>query len=167
MLVENESNLIRIKREPGPILGVMFIVLLLAAICAVSVMVMNELKQPRPTVQQDIPVLTSLVVLPDGIQANHYSTLLPVILSGSVSVSGQIWKVTKINSLGYELDSQRYDLATFTSIDGQDIAQGYCINRGWDIPNIGIEYLLNAEGIFIPLTQSDAHPIQRFLRIQK
>ena len=167
MLVKNEPKVIRIEREPGLIPGVIFVVVLLVSICALSVMVLFELVKPHPKAQQVIPVLISSAALPDAMQANQFSIRLPVILSGSVSVSGQIWKVTKIKSLGYELDGQNYDLATFTHIDGQDIAQGYCINRGWDVPDIGTEYLLNAEGIFVPLTQSDAHPIQRFLKIQQ
>ena len=167
MLDENEPRSVRFENGPGLIFSVIFIVVLLAAICALSVMVLYELRVPRPTAQQDLPVLIPSAALPDAMQANHFSISLPVILSGSVSVSGQIWKVTKIDSLGYKTGGQRSDLATFTRIDGQDIAQGYCINRGWDVPDIGTEYLINAEGIFVPLTQSDAHPIQQFLRIQQ
>ena len=167
MLVKNEPNGVRIEREPGLIPAVIFVVVLLVAICALSVTVLNELTKPNQTVQQDIPGISPPKVLPDAIQANNFSIRLPVILSGSVSISEPIWKVIQIIGLGYELDGQHYDLATFTHIDGQDMAQGYCINRGWDIPDIGTEYLLNAEGIFVPLTQSDAHPIQRFLRIQQ
>ena len=167
MLIENEPRVIRIEKRPGFIPGVIFVTILLVAICALSVMVLNELTKPTPIAQQDIPVISPPKVLPDAIKANNFSIHLPVILSGSVSVSGQIWKVTKIKNLGYELDGQHYDLATFTRIDGQDITQGYCINRGWDVPEIGTDYLLNVEGIFVPLTQSDAHPIQQFLRIQQ
>jgi hypothetical protein len=91
-----------------------------------------------------------------------------MILSGSisvsVSVSEQIWKVTKIKILGYELDGQRYDVAIFKRVDSQDTVKAYCMNRGWDTPDIGTEYLLKAGGIFVPLYKSDAHPIQRFLR---
>ena len=132
-------------------------VVLLMAICAVSVLLINELNGPRSTAQQAIPALLIPTALPPAaMQANQFSINLPVILSA------QIWKVIKIESLGYELDGQSYDFATFTRIDGQDTLQGYCINRGWDVPEIGTEYLLNAEGIFVPLFQSDVHPIQRF-----
>jgi hypothetical protein len=64
------------------------------------------------------------------------------------------------------LDGQHYDLATFTRLDDQNTQKGYCMNRGWDIPAIGAEYLLTAEGIFVPLYEPDANPIQRFLMIQ-
>jgi hypothetical protein len=97
---------------------------------------------------------------------NNFPIYLPVILVGSVSVSEQIWKVTNINNLGYELDGQRYDLATFQHIDSQDTAEAYCIDRGLDTPEIGTQYRLNAEGIFVPLDESNADPIQRFLKIQ-
>jgi hypothetical protein len=166
MIVENERKVVRIEREPGLILGVIVVVVLLVAICALSVMVLNELVKSRPIAQQDIPVLIAPAAKPDAMEANHFSTLLPVILSGSVSVSEQIWKVTKIKSLGYELDGQHYDLATFTRIDGQDTVKGYCMDRGWDIPDIGTEYLLNADGIFVPLYEPDTQPFQRFLKIQ-
>ncbi len=161
MIVENKPKYVRIEREPGLILGVIFVVVLLLAICALGVMVLNELVKPRLTTQQNIPVLIAPAAKPDAMQANQFSTLLPVILSGSVSASGQIWKVTKIKSLGYELEGQHYDLATFSRIDGQDTVKGYCINRGWDIPDIGTEYLLNADGIFVPLYEPDTQPFQR------
>jgi hypothetical protein len=166
MLGENELKSDRIENGPFLILSVIFIVLLLAAICAVSVMLLNQLKEPRPTSQQDIAlILIPTASLPAAMPANQFSIRLPVILSGSVSVSGQIWKVTKIKSLGYELDGQHYDLATFTRLDSQDTVKAYCMNRGWDIPEVGTEYLLNAEGIFVPLYEPDTHPIQRFLMI--
>jgi hypothetical protein len=167
MLNENEPETARNENGPILILGVIFIAVILMTICALSVLLLNRQKEPRPTPQQDIPVIfIPTASLPTAMPVNHFPIRLPIILSGSVSVSEQIWKVTKIKNLGYELGGQRYDLATFTRIDGQDIAQGYCINRGWDVPDIGTEYLLNAGGIFVPLYESDAHPIQRFSKIQ-
>lgn len=162
MLIEHQQKTVRIENRPVYILDVIFIVLLLVSICALSVMLLNELKKPRPTLQQDVPKESLTAAMP----ANHFSIYLPIIRSGSVSVTEQIWKVTKINNLGYELDGQRYDLATFTRTDGQDTAKGYCMNRGWDVPDIGTEYLLNAEGIFAPIYEVNTHPIQRFLKIQ-
>lgn len=57
---------------------------------------------------------------------------------------------------------QRYDLATFTHIDGWDTAKGYCINRGWAVPEIGSKYLLTADSIFVPLQEPETHPHQFF-----
>ena len=84
----------------------------------------------------------------------------------SESVSEQIWEVTNVIHLGYELDGQYYDLATFTRADGKDTITAYCINPGWDVPEIGTEYWLNAEGLLVPLNESAAHPLQRFLEIR-
>jgi hypothetical protein len=162
MLSKSEPVSARFENRSVLILSVIFIALLLMAICAVSVMVLNQLKGTRPTPQQAIPAAALPIVMP----ATHFLISLPVILSESASLSEQIWKVTKIKLLGYELDDQHYDLATFTRIDGQETVQGYCINRGWDIPDIGTEYLLNAQGIFVPLYKSDTHPLQRFSKIQ-
>ena len=81
-----------------------------------------------------------------------------------INAPEQIWIVTSINNLGYELNGQRYDLATFQHIDSQETAEAYCIDRGVDAPEIGTQYSLNAEGVFIPLDNS--YPIQRFLKIQ-
>lgn len=68
--------------------------------------------------------------------------------------------------MGYELGGQRYNLATFTRIDSQDTAQGYCINPGWDIPDGGREYLLNGGGTFVPFQQSGDHSLKSFLKLQ-
>ena len=56
------------------------------------------------------------------------------MLGGTISytVPEQIWIVTSINNLGYELNGQRYDLATFQHIDSQETAEAYCIDRGLD-----------------------------------
>lgn len=167
MIRENELESVRNENRRVLILSGLFVAVLLVAICALSVMLLNQLKASYPTNQQDVTsILIPAALPPAAMPANGFLISLPVILSESNSLSEQIWKVTKIKLLGYELDGQHYDLATFTRIDGQDIAQGYCINRGWDVPDIGIEYLINAEGVFIPINQSDAHPIQGFLKIQ-
>ena len=169
MLSKYEPKYARIKNRPISTLGVIFIAVILVSICAWSVKFLIQQKEPRPTLQQDIPViLIPTASLPAAMPANHFSIRLPIILSGSrpVSVSEQIWKVTKIKNLGYELGGQRYDLATFKRVDSQDIVKAYCMNRGWDTPDIGTEYLLNAGGIFVPLQESDAHPFQSFLRIR-
>jgi hypothetical protein len=172
MIIEHEPRFVRYENRPALLLSVLFIVVLLVAICALSVMVLNQLKDPRAIAQPDNSILVIPAALPAAlppavIPANQFSISMPVILSGSVSLPGEIWKVTKIKSLGYELDSQRYDLATFTRIDGQETVKGYCMNRGWDTPDIGAEYFLNGEGIFVPVIEQAVHPVQRFLRIQQ
>jgi hypothetical protein len=168
MLIENEPRSVKYEYRSGLILSLLFIAVLLVSICALSILVLEQLKALPSTPHQGLPdILIPATSLPAAIPDNRNMISLPMILSESVSVSEQIWKVTKIKTQGYELDGQHFDVATFTHVDGQDTAQGYCINRGWDIPDIGTEYLFNAEGIFVPLYQSDAHPIQRFLRIQQ
>jgi hypothetical protein len=167
---DNETKSTRIGNNPFFILGVIFVALVLVTICVLSVLSLKLQKGLRPTPTQEI--LTASI--PAAMPANYFSIHLPVILSGSVSVAGSvivsvsepIWKVTKIKSLGYELDGRRYDLAIFKRVDGKDTVKAYCINRGWDTPDIGTEYLLNTEGIFVPLYQRDANPLQRFQMIQ-
>jgi len=168
MITENEPERAEEEISPAVTLAVIFIVLFLLTICAFGVKLLSQLMVSRQTTPQVVPVVdipTNIPTdIPTAIPVNNFPIYLPIILSGSVSE--QIWKVTNINRLGYELDGQRYDLATFQHIDSQDTAEAYCINRGWDIPEIGAEYWLNAEGIFVPLHESSADPIQRFLKIQ-
>jgi hypothetical protein len=171
MLIENELESIRNENRLVFTLSVLFVAVLLVAICALSVMVLNQLKQLPPTAQQATPGLLMPTAgapapQPLAMPANLFLVRLPVIQTGSVSLPEQIWRVSKIKNLGYELDGQRYDLATFTRPDSQNTLQGYCMNRGWDVPAIGAEYLLNAEGIFVPLYETGANPLQRFSMIQ-
>ncbi len=187
MLRKNEPKSTRVKNGLVLILGVLFIAVILIAICAWSVILLIQQMDPRPTPPQVRPVISAPTASsPTAMPASHFLIHLPAILSGSGyvtvsdpsgsvpvtdlsgadSISEQIWEVTEINNLGYELDNQYYDLATFTRRDGQDTVTAYCINRGWDVPDIGAEYLLNEEGIFVPLHESDTHPLQRFLRIR-
>jgi hypothetical protein len=145
--------------------AIMMVVILVTLCCVLSSMLYNLLKEPSPTPPPDIPVKTiPTAVMP----VSHFLVNLPVILSGSepISESEQTWKVTQILNQGYELGGQRYDLAVFTRLDGLATGQGYCINPGWAIPELGTEYLLTAEGIFVPVVQSDAHPIQLFSKIR-
>jgi hypothetical protein len=171
MITENDPEPAEAENSPAVTLAVIFIVLFLLTICTLGVKLLSQLMVSRQTPTQVLPVVEMPTDIPTDIATampvNNFSIYLPVILVGSVSVSEQVWKVTNINNLGYELDGQRYDLATFQRVDSQDTAKGYCIDRGWDTPAIGAEYLLNAEGIFIPLNETNAHPIQRFLQIQK
>jgi hypothetical protein len=116
-----------------------------------------------------------IIDYPTAIPARHFSLSLPVILSayGSRSVSvvsetvaqSQVWKVIKIKRQAYELNGQRNDVAVFKRVDSQDTVKAYCINQGWDLPEIGTQYSLNTKGIFVPLHQRAAHPLQRFLTI--
>jgi len=168
MITENEPERDEIENSPAFTLAVIFIVLFLLTICTLGVKLLSLLMVSRQTTTQVVPLVdipTDIPTdVPTAMPVNNFPIYFPVILVESVSVSEQIWKVTNINNLGYELDGQRYDLATFQRIDSQDTAEAYCINRGWDTPAIGAEYWLNVEGIFTPLDNS--HPIQRFLRIQ-
>jgi len=171
MLSENESEYQqeRIRRENLTVIIFvgLFIAIVLLTFCMLSVMVLSRQEEPRPTPQQAVPeILIPTASLPTAVPANPMSIRLPVILSGAeaVSVFEQIWKVTKIKKLGYELDGHRFDLATFMRLDSQETVKAYCMNRGWDIPEIGTAYLLTSEGIFVPLDEPEADPLQRFLR---
>ncbi len=166
MWSENEPKSARNENRPILILGGIFVAVILVTICALSAMSLNLQKVPRGTPTQE--VLT--VDIPAAMPANYHSIRLPIMLSRSVPVSAsgseQIWKVTKIKSLGYEMDDRRYDLAIFKRVDSEETVKAYCMNRGWDTPDIGTEYLLTAGGIFVPLDERDAGPFQRFLPLQ-
>jgi hypothetical protein len=170
VITENEPEPAEKENSPAFTIAVIFIVLFLLTVCTLGVKLLSQLMVSRQTPTQVVPLAempTYIPIdLPTAAPVNIYPIYLPVIPVGSVSVSEQIWKVTNINSLGYELDGQRYDLATFRRIDSQDTAEAYCINRGWDIPEIGAEYWLNADGVFAPLHEPNADPIQRFLKIK-
>jgi len=121
MLSENEPKSARVENGPILILGVIFVAVILVTICALSAMLVNRQKDPRPTPQQDLPaIFIPTASLPTAMPANHFSVRLPIILSGSFSVPEQIWKVTEIKTLGYELDGHHYDAAIFTRVDSQD-----------------------------------------------
>lgn len=172
MSSENESGSDRDENWPVLLVGLLLVVGILVTACAISVLLLNRQKESQSTPQQEIPVMsipTAVMppaVLPTAMPVGYVSIRLPIVLSGSVSGTEQIWKVTNINSLGYELDGQRYDMATFTRIDGQATVQGYCINRGWNVPEKGTEYLLTSGNIFVPLYEPDTDPYQRFSMIQ-
>jgi len=170
MFIDDEPERDEIENSPALTLAVIFIVLALLTICTLGVRLLSRLMVSRQTPTQVVPLVEIPTDIPTDIPmampVNNFPIYFPVILSGSVTVSEPIWKVTKINNLGYELDGQHYDLATFMRVDSQDTAEAYCINRGWDIPEIGAEYLLNADGVFVPLHEPNADPIQRFLKIQ-
>ncbi|RPI48599.1 MAG: hypothetical protein EHM56_13475 [Chloroflexi bacterium] len=166
MLIEIKPERARKENRTDLILLALFIAIILLTFCVLSVILLSPQKEPRPTPKQAIPViLVPTASLPTAMPANYFSVRLPIILSESVSSIEQIWKVTKIKTLGYELDGLHYDAAIFTRVDSHDTVKAYCMNRGWDTPDIGTEYLLNAGGIFVPLHEPDAHPIQRFLRV--
>ena len=169
MISENKPELARNKNWAVLILGAILIASVLMTICVLSVLLLGPQNEPRETPTREM----LMIDMPTAMPASHLSISLPIILSGSrpvVSesvVQSQIWKVIKIKGLGYELDGQRYDLAVFKRVDSQDTVKAYCINQGWDTPDIGTEYLLNTEGIFVPLQEPDADPFQRFLMIQQ
>jgi hypothetical protein len=166
MWSETEAKAARVINRPLFTLGVIFVALILVMLCVLSGLSLNLQKLPRGTPTQEI----LMVDISTEMSTNDYSIRLPVILSGNVSVSDyiseQIWIVTKIKSLGYEMDGRRYDLAIFNRVDSEETVKAYCINLGWDTPNIGAEYLLTAGDIFVPLYDRDVEPFQRFLKIQ-
>jgi hypothetical protein len=162
MFGDNEWNYGINDHKLVPILGLLFITVILVTMCILSAILITQQKEPLPTPQPAIPAVLPLT----GPPANVYSTYLPLALSAPVSEPTYNWKVTKIDNLGYELQGQRYDLAAFTRSDGQVTLQGYCINRGWDVPPLGTEYSLNADNIFVPLQEPEGNPLQRFARIQ-
>ena len=148
--------------------GLLLIALVLMITCVLSVPLLGFQKEPLKTPIQEM----QLIEIPTAIPTSHFSISLPVILSpsGSVvaksAVQSQIWIVIKIKSLGYELNGQRYDMAVFRRVDSQETVKAYCIDRGLDTPDLGMEYLLNTDGIFVLLREPDAHLIQRFVMIQ-
>jgi hypothetical protein len=168
MITEDKPEQAEKEISPAITCAVIFIVLGLLTVCIASVKLVSWLMASDQTPTQVVPLVDLPTDIPTAVPVHYFSTYFPIILVENVpvtvSVSEQIWKVTKINNLGYELNGQRYDLATFQRIDSQDTAQAYCIDRGLDAPEIGAQYRLSAEGIFIPLDNS--HPIQRFLKIQ-
>ena len=171
MITKEELEQVRKEHEPVFFLAVIFIVLFLLTICSLGVRFLIQLTETSPTPTPVLPLIVPPTNIPAPMPVKSYSTHLPIILSSSVVLSSSmvnqvIWIVTKVKNLGYELNGQRYDLATFKRINSQDTAKAYCINRGWDTPDVGAEYILSAEGIFIPLSESEANPLQRFLKIK-
>ena len=148
--------------------GLLFIALILLITCVSSVPLLGFHKQTQETPNQEVLLRKILTAIP----TSHYSVSLPVILtnSGTVTalpaVQSQIWIVIKIKSLGYELNGQRYDIAVFRRVDSQDTVKAYCIDRGLDTPDLGTEYLLNTDRVFVPLRPQAVHPIQRFEMIR-
>ncbi len=177
MSTEDESRSSYIRSEPVFILGVIFLVFLLITMCVLGFLLVNRMRQPKPVAQLEVPIiLLPTAPLPTAAPVNYFFIRLPVILTEprpqpapepvSVTVSEQIWKVTKIENFGYALNGQYYDLATFTRLDGLITVQGYCINPEWDVPAVGVEYSLSPDGIFIPLHDPVGDPLQRFSKIQ-
>ena len=168
MITDNEPERVEKEKSPGFTCAVILIVLVLLTICTSGCMLLSRLVVSRQTPTQVVPSVDLPTDIPTAKPVNTIPTYFPIILVGNVPVpvSEQIWRVTEINNLGYELGGQRYDLATFQRIDSLDTAEAYCIDRGLDAPEIGAEYWLNADGIFIPSNGPIARSIQRFLRIR-
>lgn len=162
MFRENEWQYDPINHKLLRILGMAFFVTLLIAICFLSALLLNQPNEPLPPVQQEVPAVLPLT----GPPVSLHFIYLPVARSAPVSEPANIWEVTKIDPLGYALQGQRYDLATFTRTEDQIMVQGYCINRGWDVPLVGTDYWLNAEDTFVPVQEPARDPFQRFLKIQ-
>ncbi|MBN2549496.1 MAG: hypothetical protein JXB15_10085 [Anaerolineales bacterium] len=165
MFSEDEPVSTRTEYNRDFLLGmILLLVIIMLTCCLLMYLLYNQLNQPRSIPQPEMPALA----LPTAVAPSVFPLHFPVILSGPepVPVTEKNWKVTNISYQGYELGGQRYDLVTFTRIDGQETAQGYCIDPGLDVPDIGIEYMLNAEGIFVPLVQPVDHPLQRFEKLR-
>ena len=164
MTYDDEAD--QAEKEYGPafFLAVIFIVLILITICVWAVMLLSRMMGPRQTPTPELPLVVPTTNIPTAMPIKYYSIYSPIILTGSANQ--QTWVVIRVKNLGYEMDGQRYDLATFKRINSQDTAKAYCINRGWDVPAVGTEYMLSTEGIFIPVSESYADPLQRFLRIK-
>lgn len=107
----------------------------------------------------NLPTLAPSVIIPTSAPT---SVRLPVIQS----TSAPVWKVKKIKSLGYQLGNSRRELAIFIRSSDQVTVQGYCLNPGWDVPEIGAEYSLNDNDIFVPLHEAKPNTVQRFQRIK-
>lgn len=169
MSTENEQRSARIDNGRFFILVVIVIAAMLVTTCCLSILFLNQRRQPRLTPQQETPVSSiPTESLPKVLPTSYYSIHLPIILSAPVSVSAseQIWIVTKIKYQGYAVGGRRYDLATLMRVDNHDTVKAYCINWGWDTPDIGTEYLLNAAGVFVPVVEPEKDPFQRFLMIK-
>lgn len=165
------------RREIGPafVLGVTLVVIVLLMTCALGGLLLRRLNTPRPTPTPEI--LSMLTSLPTAIPVTIFEVHLPIIRSStdpnkslsiqSVTPTEPVWKVSRVKRLGYNLNGKRYDVAIFRNVVTQDTARGYCIDQGLDVPEIGTEYLLNENGVFVPLDAPSGPPIQRFLRYRK
>ena len=161
MLSQQEPSFPRREDWPAIILGMVLVSVFLGLIVTMIIMLLKPQKQPVPT-----PVQAPAIAVPTATPIQFFLIRLPMISSESVSVSEQAWEVTNIENLGYELDGKRRDLATFKRTGSQDTAQAYCMNPGWDTPVIGTKYLLNPDGIFVPLDETGTESLQRFSLIQ-
>ncbi len=171
MSSSSEQRFSRFENERGLILGVIVVVILLMTICAASILVLNQRKASLAKTQAPPSLLFVTEPAPKAIPPSNYFVRLPVILSAGGVVSApasteQIWRVTRVKYLGYEIGGRRYDMATFQRLDTQDTVKAYCINPGWDTPSIGADYVLKADGIFVPVTEPAGDPLQRFAIIQ-
>jgi hypothetical protein len=161
MLSEQEPGFPRREDWPAIILGMVLVSIFLGLIVTMIIMLLKPQEQPLPTPVQ-APAIAALTATP----TQFFLIRLPMISSESIPVPEQAWEVTNIENLGYELDGKRRDLATFERIGSQETVQAYCMNPGWDSPAIGAKYLLNQDGIFVPLNEIGAESLQRFSMIQ-
>lgn len=171
MWSENETRrTTRVVKDPLFLLGLVFFALVLVTICVLSFLSLRMPKNLSAAPTKGIISESVPAVLP----VSSHAVRLPVVLSGVVptpgyradSVSESIWKVVKIKKLGYEMDGRRYDVAVFKRLGSEETVKGYCINRGWDTPDVGAEYTLSTDGIFAPVSEDGANPLQRFQMIQ-
>jgi hypothetical protein len=168
MVSGNKPEQVRSEGGPLVVLGVIFITLLLLTICALVGSLLSQWRSGRQPPAQSVPV----VPIPTAAPIELFTIYLPMAPSGGGAVTGpqtlpeDIWEVIEIRDLGFELNGQRYDLARFRRLGSQETVMAYCLDRGWNQPEIGARYVLGSSDIFVPLAETNGTPLQRFLMIR-
>lgn len=148
-----------------------FVTLLLCLICALTGSLLPGWIAGRPAPTPSIPVAAAPTATPTTLAPTAVPVLppwpeVPTATQSGQILPGEVWEVIKIRELGYTLNGQRYDLARFRRLGGQDTLKGYCLDPGQSQPGIGTRYVLNERGIFVPLDGSYQASLQRFKLIQ-
>lgn len=154
--------------DPLLFLVIFFVGVVLVTMCVLFTLLLAPKRQPAPTpviVQSAVPQVAAPPVAPPS----TFPHFFPFIAGGAPAVPDvveYIYRVTKIDELGYEAGGQRHDMATFMRTDTMEIVQGYCIDPGLAVPSVGTEYRRTAGDIMLPLVQPPTDPLQRFQIIQ-
>lgn len=171
MVSQNQPEPTKNYEEPIVMVAAAFITLLLCLICALTGSLLPGWAASRPAPSPSVPV----AIAPTATATRLEPTALPVLPpwpefpTASPSgpfLPGEVWEVIKLRELGYELNGQRYDLARFRRLGGQETAKGYCLDAGRSQPGLGARYVLNERGIFVPLDDPYGAQLQRFLLIR-
>lgn len=147
--------------EPIMLLGLFFIVIFLATICVLVVFLRTQQKKPAPTPLPEQVIIQQAPTLPPP-PIVYFNTYFPLVAGGEEPIQQQIWKVVRVEEQAYEKDGRRNDVATFTQVDTLQTLRGYCIDPGQPVPDVGAEYMLTGDAIFIPLQQPGVETLQRF-----